>query len=64
MTNSEIKQALLSAAPVRYNGIRYTVAEIVYRSQKGQIIISVGLLDKNGNCLVYARPEKVSVVNE
>lgn len=59
MTNAELKQALLSAAPVMYNGVKYTVAEIVYRAPQGQIIVSAGLLDGNGNCMVYAKPEKV-----
>lgn len=64
MTNAELKQALLSAAPVRYNGAEYTVAEIVYRSEKGQVIVSAGLLDKNKNCLVRVRTEKVELSHE
>ena len=59
MNASEMKQALLSAAPVMYDGVRYTVKEIVYRAPRGQIIVSLGLLDGNGNSMVYARPDKV-----
>lgn len=65
MTNDELKKALFSACPVKYGGIEYQrVCEIVYRAPRGQLSISVGLLDKNENCLVYARPEKVEMTNE
>lgn len=63
MTNAELKQALFSAAPVRYNGIEYQrVCEIVYRRPANEVIVSAGLLDKNTNCIVYAKPEKVEAV--
>ena len=63
MTNAELKQALFSAAPVRYNGIEYQrVCEIVYRRPANEVIVSAGLLDKNENCIVYAKPEKVEAV--
>ena len=63
MTNAELKQALFSAAPVRYNGIEYQrVCEIVYRRPANAVIVSAGLMDKNGNCIVYAPVEKVEVV--
>ena len=63
MTNAELKQALFSAAPVRYNGIEYKrVCEIVYRRPANEVIVSAGLLDKNTNCIVYAKPEKVEAV--
>lgn len=65
MTNAELKQALFSAVPVRYNGIEYQrVCEIIYRRPANEVIVSAGLLDFNGNCIVYARPEKVSVASE
>lgn len=65
MTNDEIKKALFSAAPVRYNGIEYQrVYEIVYRRPANQIIVSAGLLDKNGACIVYAPVEKVEAVTD
>ena len=65
MTNAELKQALFSAAPVVCNGIEYQrVCEIVYRRPQNEVIISAGLLDKNGNCIVYARPEKVTLLEE
>jgi hypothetical protein len=64
VTNAELKQALFSAAPVRYNGIEYQrVCEIVYRRPANEVIVSAGLMDKNGSCIVYARPEKVSAVD-
>lgn len=63
MTNSELKQALFSAVPVRYNGIEYQrVCEIVYRRPVNEVIVSAGLMDKNTNCIVYAKPEKVEAV--
>ena len=63
MTNDEIKKALFSAAPVRYNGIEYLrVYEIVYRRPANQVIVSAGLLDRFENCIVYAPAEKVEVV--
>ncbi len=63
MTNQELKQALFSAAPVMYNGIEYQrVCEIVYRRPANEVIVSAGLMDKNGKCIVYAKPEKVEAV--
>lgn len=65
MTNAELKQALFSAAPVRYNGIEYQrVCEIVYRRPENDVIVSAGLMDKNENCIVYAKPEKVEVITD
>lgn len=62
MTNAELKQALLSACPVQHNGIQYKcVCEIVYKCVDGKIVVSAGLLDCNGNAIVYARGEKVSL---
>ena len=64
MTNAELKQALFRAAPVRYNGIEYQrVCEIVYRRPENEVIVSAGLMDKNGKCIVYAKPEKVEAVS-
>lgn len=65
MTNAELKQALFSACPVEHNGIRYLrVAEIVYRRPENKVIVSAGLLDKNGTCLVYAPVERVNRIEE
>lgn len=64
MTNAELKQALLSARPVQHNGIQYKcICEIVYKCVSGKIVVSAGLLDYNGNAILYALPEKVSVVD-
>lgn len=63
MTNDELKKALFIACPVKYGGIEYLlVCEIVYRRPANQGIVSAGLLDKNGACIVYAPVEKVEVV--
>ena len=65
MTNDELKKALLRAAPVRYNGIEYQrVCEIVYRRPANEVIVSAGLLDKNGKCIVYAPVEKVEAISD
>lgn len=65
MTNDELKKALLSACPFKYGGIEYLrVCEIVYRRPANEVIVSAGLLDKNTNCIVSAKPEKVSFSNE
>ena len=63
MTNAELKQALFSAAPVRYNGIEYQrVCEIVYRRPANKVMVSAGLLDRFENCIVYAPVEKVGAI--
>ena len=63
MTNAELKQALFSACPVKYDGIEYlSVCEIVYRRKANRVIVSAGLLDRFENCIVYAPAEKVEVV--
>lgn len=65
MTNDEIKKALFSAAPVRFGGIEYQrVYEIVYRRPANKVIVSAGLLDKNGACIVYAPVEKVEITKQ
>lgn len=65
MTNAELKDALLSGCPVECNGIRYQrVCEIVYRCPAGQLIVSAGMLDPNGNCIVYALADKISKIEE
>ena len=64
MSNDELKKALFSAAPVRYNGIEYQrVCEIVYRRPANEVIVSAGLMDKNGKSIVYAPVGKVSMAD-
>ena len=63
MTNDELKKELFSACPVKYDGIEYLrVCEIVYRRPANKVIVSAGLLDKNGAYIVYAPVEKVEAV--
>lgn len=64
MTNQELKEALLEHKAVRFGGIRYQVHGILYRAKETQITVAVELLDKNGNCLVYAPPSKVEAAEE
>lgn len=65
MSNTELKGALLSGCPVEYGEIRYRcVSEIVYRCRAGKIVVTAGLLDKNGSCLVYAPAAKVNSIQE
>lgn len=64
MTGADLKAALLSGYPVQYNGIQYKcICEIVYKCVSGKIVVSAGLLDYNGNAIMYALPEKVSIVD-
>lgn len=63
MTNDELKKALFSACPVKYDGIEYLrVCEIVYRRPANKVIVSAGLLDRFEHCIVYAPVEKVEAV--
>jgi len=65
VTNAELKQAFLSDVPVRHNGIEYPcIYEINYRKKGGHVNVTAGLLDRNGNCIVYAPVEKVEVVTD
>lgn len=65
MTNAELKDAFMSKCPVECGGIRYLrVAEIVYSMPDKELIVSAGLLDKNGKCLVYALAQKVKIIKE
>lgn len=65
MTNQDLKDALLSKNPVRYNGIEYTaVSAIIYRSSGKNIVVTAELLDKNENCVVIAPAGKVELVEE
>lgn len=64
MTGAELKAALISGCPVQHNGVQYKcVCEIVYKCVSGKIVVSAGLLDYNGNAILYALQEKVSVVD-
>ena len=62
MSNSELKDALMEQCEVIYDGIRYTLNQIVYGVKNGKIKITVGLMDRNQNAIVYAEPEKVKRV--
>ena len=55
MDNNDLKQSLFDGCPVTYNGIKYKkITGILYRIVSGKLCISAELLDRNGNCLVYA----------
>lgn len=61
--HAELKQALFNKTPVMHNGIQYRrVYEIAYRVPEDKLIVSAGLLDMNDKCVVYALPEKVSMI--
>lgn len=69
MTGAELKEALLKQTPViahiRDAGdvLFPRIYEIVYRRSeyrdRGRISLSVGLIDKNGNCIVHVRARDV-----
>ena len=61
MTNEELKNALFSGEPVRYNGITYRkISAIIYRADRGQLLISAELLDACGNSVTIAPASRVS----
>lgn len=65
MTDQESMQALISEENVEYDGIIYRrVEEVVHKRRSGKITTSVGLLDKNGNSIIYASAEKVHKIRE
>lgn len=63
MTNEEAKQALISRAPVVYNGIPYVrIAAIIYRLDKyGNIIVSGEMLDRNETSVVIAEIKNIEL---
>ena len=62
MSGQELKEALFSKAPVKYDGIEYLrIYEIVYRVLDNKLMISAGLLDKNGRSITYALADKVEL---
>ena len=65
MDSKEIKEALFAKCPVVYNGIKYKlVYEIKYCVPDDKLFVSAGLMDYNGNCIVYAPINKVQHVKE
>lgn len=66
MTNDETKKAWINKQPVTCNGIDYTkISALIYRlNDNGEMTLSVELLDKNGNCVVIASPQKVELKSE
>ena len=67
MTNEEVKEALMNSRPVvvkipRQHSMKFSnVSAIVYRRDaKGRIKVSVELLDKNKNSVIYTEPKYVS----
>ena len=66
MTNEETKQALINGKPVvvkipRQHVMEFSsVSAVVYRrDEQGRIKVSVELLDKNKNSVIYAEPKFV-----
>ena len=60
MDNKELRTALEEGFQVECEGVRYDhVDQIVYRRVKGKISVTAGLMDLNGNCLVFTVPAKI-----
>ena len=70
MTNEELKQALLSGQPVRYENSdgresEYErVSAIVYRAKDGEVVVSAEVVDKCGHSLLYCDPKRLKVVSD
>lgn len=66
MTPEEMKRALLCEQPVIFEGILYDrITAIIYRkARKRGIQIQLELLDKNNNCIVLARPDRVTIADK
>lgn len=62
MTMPELKDAFQRAVPVECQGIRYDyISAVVWRRHEG-LYIEAELMDKNGNSVTVARPDRVQVV--
>lgn len=62
MTNEEAKTALFSGQPVMHKDIRYScVSAIIYRKGAGTVLVQLELLDKCGNSVTIAAPERVTL---
>lgn len=58
MTNSRIKEALLSRCHVKFKGILYDyVSAIIYRCSDGKIEVTAELMDFNGHSITIADPK-------
>ena len=63
MSGQELKDALFAKVPVKCDGIEYLrIYEIVYRVPDNKLMISAGLLDKNGRSVTYALADKVELL--
>jgi len=61
MDKNEIKVAFLEGVPVIAGGIEYArISALIYRMHAGKVITQAELLDKNGNSVTIAQPEKVT----
>ncbi len=65
MNNDELKTALLNHTPVILKApllgeIKYErITAIIYREEKGRIVVSAELLDKNKNSVTIASPKTI-----
>lgn len=63
MTSAEIDHAMKHRLPVNYDGIRYArITEYVsWYDDRGRRRLSVGLLDRNGKCVVRVLADKTEI---
>lgn len=60
MTNTELKEALMSGEPVTCNDIEYKcVSAIIYRNEDGKLRIQAELMDRHTNSVSIASPDRV-----
>lgn len=63
MSSKEVIAAMEQKAPVVYKGVTYTCIKqyVLSYDQNNKQVRTVALLDKNGNCLVYALAKDVAL---
>ena len=65
ITGAEAKEALMARTPVVYDGMEFAyISAVIYRHVRGVVIAQVELLDKAGNSVVIANPEKMELKKE
>lgn len=65
MKNAELKDALMSGRPVRWNGSTYAkVSAVIYRNRDGTLYVTAELLDVTKNSVVITTADKISYAEE
>ena len=63
MDKEQLKKAFFENVPVTVGGIEYAhISALIYRKHGGRIILQAELMDKGGNSVTIAQPEKVGLI--